>query len=158
MGAGHEQENLTPTTATLELGKQRGRFFAWLHRQFPEGRDKAAAGAAVFSFCAVVLSLSAFLMTLHQNKAVNAVAVASTFSNLRTHYHATNCGAEIKMPLPAAYGFLLRLPEQKVRVPDHQGVCPNECAASLSVRLVTKRHRRDSRHDFEESTRSGHQV
>jgi hypothetical protein len=57
---------------------------SWLQRHFPQAKDLATV---ILSACALVLSLGALYTTYHQNKAANAVAVASIFTTLRAHYH-----------------------------------------------------------------------
>jgi hypothetical protein len=79
MGSGHEQEKLG-VPAEPQASKPRNAVASWVQRHLPEGRDKVAT-------LAILLSLWALYNTYNQNKAANAVSVASTFSSLRARYH-----------------------------------------------------------------------
>src|SRR6267143_5074722 len=90
MGASDEQDKLATPAAELAPTEQRTGIFSTLHGWMPDARDKIAAAAALLSLCAIGLSFWTLHTTLHQNKAANAVSVASTFSALRSHYHAVD--------------------------------------------------------------------
>jgi hypothetical protein len=53
--------------------------------------------AEIFAGCAFVVSSISLWITIHQNNAVDAIAVASTFSTLRARYH------EVDAKLPTDY-------------------------------------------------------
>jgi len=92
MGANEDQDKLSgPSTSSNPDGLPKPKlplsvvrsWLTFLHRLVPETRDTIA-------YFAILLSATAVTITVLQNKATNAVAVATTFSALRTHYHTVD--------------------------------------------------------------------